>query len=271
MKRMFRTWLVLLALGAALLGQATDPTLDDVLAGYYKARGGLEKLQGLKGWKLTGTIVLTAQELAMPLAMWQKVPDKLRVETTIEGRTTVQAYDGRTAWWIVPLVSAQAREMPPDQGLPFRRQAGFEDPLVVWKEKGYRLELLGREPAEGAPARKLRLTTADGSVILFFIDDAGLVRKSAIPLAPGENPPLLEVIYGDYRPVDGLMMPFSIENRDNGRTLMTIAAESIEIAPDLPDSLFAMPGSAAKGEDRKGGEQKPAAKPGKEKGKKPKK
>lgn len=271
MKRMLQTWLVLLALGAALLGQAKEPTLDEALAGYYKARGGLEKLQGLKGWKLTGTIVLTAQELAMPLSMWQKFPDKLRVETTFEGRTTVQAFDGRTAWWIVPLISAQAREMPPDQGLPFRRQAGFEDPLVVWKEKGYRLELLGRETAEGVPALKLKLTTADGSVILFFIDDAGLLRKSAMPLTTGENPPLLEVIYGDYRPVDGLQMPFAIENRDNGRTQMTIAAESIEIAPDLPDSLFAMPGGPAKGGDRKVGGQKPAAKPGKAKERKAKK
>ena len=271
MKRMFQTWLVLLALGAPLFGELKEPTLDEVLARYYQARGGLEKLQGLKGWKLTGTIVLTAQGLAMPLAMWQKVPDKLRVETTFEERTTVQAFDGRTAWWIVPLISAQAREMPPDQGLPFRRQAGFEDPLVVWKEKGHRLELLGREPAEGAPARKLRLTTADGSVILFFLDDAGLVRKSAMPLAPGEDPPLLEVIYGDYRPVDGLLMPFTIENRRNGQTQMTIEAESIEIAPDLPDSLFAMPAGAAKGEGRKGGEAKPAAKPKKDKEKKPKK
>lgn len=271
MKRMLLGWLVLLALGAPLFGELKEPTLDEVLASYYQARGGLEKLQGLKGWKLTGTIILTAQGLAMPLAMWQKVPDKLRVETTFEERTTVQAFDGRTAWWIVPLISTQAREMPLDQGLPFRRQAGFEDPLVVWKEKGYRLELLGREPAEGAPARKLRLTTTDGSVILFFLDDAGLVRKSAMPLAPGEDPPLLEVIYGDYRPVDNLLMPFTIENRNNGQTQMTITAESIEIAPDLPDSLFAMPGGAAKGEGRKGGEQKPAAKPKKDKEKKPKK
>jgi hypothetical protein len=271
MKRLLRTWLVLAALGVPLLGQVKEPTLDDVLAGYYKARGGLEKLQALKGWKLTGTIVLTAQGLAMPLAMWQKSPDKLRVETTFEGRTTVQAYDGRTAWWIVPLVSAQAREMPPDQGLPFRRQAGFEDPLVVWKEKGHRLELLGRAQAEGVPVRRLKLTTADGNAVLFFIDDAGLLRKSAMPLAPGDDPPLLEVIYGDYRPVDGLLMPFAVENRDNGRTLMTIAAESIEIAPDLPDSLFAMPGGGAKGEGRKGGEPKPAATPRKAREKKPKK
>ena len=271
MKRMLQAWLVLLALAAPLCGQLKEPTLDEVLAGYYKARGGLEKLQALQGWKLTGTIVLTAQGLAMPLAIWQKSPDKLRVETTFEGRTTVQAFDGRTAWWIVPLISAQAREMPPDQGLPFRRQAGFEDPLVVWKEKGYRLELLGRAQAEGAPARKLRLTAADGSVVLFFLDDSGLVRKSAMPLAPGDDPPLLEVIYGDYRPVDGLLMPFAIENRSNGQTQMTIAAESIEIAPDLPDSLFAMPGNAAKGEGRKGGERKPAAKPGTGKEKKPRK
>lgn len=271
MKRMFRTWLVLLALGAPLFGELKEPTLDEVLAGYYKARGGLEKLQGLKGWKLTGTIVLTAQGLAMPLAMWQRYPDKLRVETTFEGRTTVQAFDGKKAWWIVPLISDKAREMPPDQGLPFRRQAGFEDPLVVWKEKGYRLELLGREQAEGAPARKLRLTTAEGGQVLYFLDDAGLLRKSAMPLAPGEDPPLLEVVYGDYRPVDGLQMPFTIENRDNGRTQMTIEAESIEIAPDLPDSLFAMPGDAAKKDGREGGDRVRAAKPGKDKEKKPKK
>lgn len=266
MKRTILPWLALL-LGGILSTGLQGQTLDEVLAKYYQARGGLEKLKALQGWKMTGTIVLPAQELQMPLAMWQKQPDKLRVETTFQGRTTVQAFDGKKAWWIVPFLAPEAREMPADQGLPFRQQADFENPLVVWKEKGYRLELLGREEADGAAAFKLRLNAPGGREILYFLDAAsGLERKSAMQLAAGEGQVAVEVLYRDYRPVDGLLMPFAIENRTNGQTQMTMTIESIAIDPDMPDDLFAMPAAKEKNAGPGNESGKPAAK--KEKGKK---
>src|SRR4030042_1453252 len=111
-------------------------------------------------------------------------------------------------------------------------QADFENPLVVFKEKGYPLELLGKEEMEGRLVFKLKLTKPDGREIFFYLDaDSGLEVKSTLTVKIGETETLNEILYGDYKPVDGMMMPFYVENKLNGKTQMQMTMEALEINP----------------------------------------
>ena len=238
MKKFFLAMVMVLALGALLCAQ----TLDEVLAMNYKAHGGLDRLKSLKSWKMTGKIVIPAQGLEMPMALWQKSPSQMRVESIFQGQKIIQAFDGATAWWIMPFLSEKAQEMPAEQGKLFRDQADFENPLVVFREQGHKLELLGKEDMAGTPVFKLKLTKADGREIHYFLDaTSGIDLKSALVVKAGESESLVEVLYGDYKPVDGHMMPFAIENKMNGQTQMQMTIEAIEINPELADAFFAMP------------------------------
>lgn len=238
MKKILLSLLAVMVLGGFLRTQ----TLDEVLAKNYQARGGLEKLKALAGWKLSGKMVVTAQGLELPVAIWQQPPDKMRVETAFEGKKIVQAFDGKKAWWIMPFLSEDAQAMPPEQAKQFQEQAMFEDPLVVYGEKGYQLELLGSVELDGKPAFKLRRVKADGREIFYFLDAAsGLVLKSSLRMKTGDGESLAEILYGDQRPVNGLMMPFAVENRLNGQPQMRMAFDEIEINPVMGNALFAMP------------------------------
>ncbi len=258
--------LILLAgLAPALRGKGpAAASLEEILSRYYQARGGLDKLRALKGCRMSGTITLAEEGLTLPLVVWRKRPDRLRVETTLAGQTSIQAFDGRQAWWLVPALAAEARAMPPERERFFRRQSRFADPLVSWKEAGSRLELLDGEADGGGSA--LKLTAANGREVLFAIDAAsGLLRASALPGNAGAEG-AAEVLYGDWRPVDGLQMPFAIENRAGGRTRVRIVLDAVQIDPPLPESLFAMPAGAEAPADAKPGKPGKKAKPKKNSG-----
>ena len=196
-------------------------TLDEVLARNYQSRGGLDKLKASRAVKMSGKIVVPAQGLEMPVVLWQKSPEQAcgwRPPSRTR-RSSRPATAGRPGGSCpsCPRTPRRCRRSRPGC---FAEQAEFENPLVVFREKGYKLELLGGEDMDGKPVFKLKLTKADGREIYFYLD-AG-ERHRAEKLAGAEDrrngEPLDEILYGDYRPVDGMMMPFAVENRLNGQT-----------------------------------------------------
>jgi|WetSurMetagenome_2_1015567.scaffolds.fasta_scaffold54841_2 hypothetical protein len=238
MKKILLSLLAVMALGGFLRTQ----TLDEVLARNYQGRGGLDKLKALAGWKLSGKIVVAAQGLDLPVTIWQKAPDKMRVETLFQGKKIVQACDGRKAWWIMPFLAEGAQAMPAEQARQFVEQAAFENPLVVFREKSYKLELMGGEEMDGKPVFKLKLVKADGREIYYYLDaGSGIELKSSLQVKTEEKQALVEIIYGDNRPVNGVMVPFAVENRLNGQPQLQMTFDEIEINPAMVDALFAMP------------------------------
>jgi hypothetical protein len=178
--------------------------------------------------------------------------------TVIQEQRVVQVFDGRSAWWLNPLLAAGAQEMPQEQGRLFREQAEFADPLVVFREKGYPLELLGQEDLEGKAVFKLKMIKTDGKEIYFYLDaESGIRLKSSLSMKVGDASSLVEIIYSDYRPVEGQQVPFAIENRTGGKTQSRLVLETVEINPDMDDAIFAMPkkkdGSKAEVRNKKGG------------------
>jgi len=238
MKKSIIVFLAMLVMTGLLGAQ----TLDEVLAMNYQARGGLDKLKAVTAVKMTGTVAVPAQGLEMALTMWQKNPAKIRIENTFQGQVLVQAYDGLKAWTVVPFMAPDAMELSPEQSAQLAEQADFENSLLVFKDKGYRLELLGREDLEGTPVITLKLTRAAGREIYFYLDAAsGLELKSATVRRSGTVETRHEIIYADYKPVSGLLMPFVIENRTDGKTQVRLILSAIEINPAVDDAIFVMP------------------------------
>lgn len=225
-----------------LCGPLGAQTLDEILAMNFQARGGLDKLKAVTAVKMTGTVVVPAQGLEMPLTMWQKNPAKIRIESTFQDKVIVRAYDGRKAWTSIPFMGPDAMELSPEQSAQLAEQSDFENPLLVYKDKGYRLELLGREDLDGTPVIKLKLTKASGREIYFYLDAAGgLELKSTTVQKAGDVEIRNEIIYADYKLVSGLLMPFTIENKTAGRTVARLLLTAIEINPNIDDALFHMP------------------------------
>jgi len=238
MKKPIIWFLSILFLSALLRAQ----TLDEILALHYQAHGGLDKLKAMKAVKMSGKIVIQDQGVEMPMTLWWKTPDKMRTESTFQDKVIVQACDGRQAWWIMPFMAPDAREMSQEQGRYFTEQAFFENPLVEYKEKGFTLELLGKVDLEGISVFKLKLIKTDGREIYFYLDVASSVMlKSTMVLKSGANPTINEILFTNYKLEKGLLMPFQIENKTNGKTQAQLTLATVEINPVIDDAIFAMP------------------------------
>src|SRR5262245_19528357 len=147
-KPMLRNALAPALLAAVLAAPASAQTVDDLVAQLAEARGGLDKLRAVQSLRMLGHMMLGPNAEA-PVTIERKRPHSTRAELTLQGRTSVQAYDGQKAWGILP-GDEKAEPLPPDMARDIGNQADIDGPLVDYKEKGNALELVGKEKFDEA-------------------------------------------------------------------------------------------------------------------------
>jgi len=218
-------------------------SLDEILAKYAEARGGMDKVKAVKSMRMTGTTTM-GPGIEAPITVEMKRPKYMRTELTLQGLTVVQAYDGQTAWAIMPFMGKKdAEALPEDQTKMAEEQADLDGVLIDSKEKGHTVELVGKESIEGTDAYKLKVTLKNGDVRYVFLDAEYFleIRTEGTRTVRGSQVDF-EASIGDYKEVDGLMFPHSIESGAKGspqRQKTTIS--KIELNPDLDDGRFKMP------------------------------
>jgi len=232
-----------LAVLALVASPVAADTLDEVLAQHFENLGGKDKIGAIQSAKMTAKQVFGPQEV--PATIYWKRPNKVRMEFTLQGMTGVQAYDGTTAWMVMPFLGKNdPEEMTGDDLKDIIEQADMIDgPLFDWQEKGHTVELLGEDTIEGTPAWKLKLTRKNGDVSTLWLDkDAYVQIKSEGKRKRGDQEIEIETSLGDYKEVGGIYFPHSIESKPKGAPQgATITIESIELDADIDDALFAMP------------------------------
>lgn len=195
-------------------------------------------------------------ELQLPFVMVMQRPRKVRFELQFKGQTAIQAYDGVNGWKVRPYLNRlEVEPFTPDELKASSLQSDLDGPLVDYVAKGTRVELEGTEKVEGRDAYKLRLIMKDGHSIHEWID-AQTFLEAKIEGLPRrldgiEHP--VEVYFSDFRPVNGLQIPFVLETKvlpvtpaESSVAGSTIPIEKIildrvEVNPRLETSLFAKP------------------------------
>jgi len=107
------------------------------------------------------------------------------------------------------------------------------------------VELLGKETVEGRANYKLAVTLSPGVVRHLYLDAETLLetKVDGTRRLRGKDRKL-ETFFRDYRRVQGLLVPHTVETKVEGAPkagAMTI--ERVELNPSLEDALFAPPTS----------------------------
>jgi outer membrane lipoprotein-sorting protein len=221
-------------------GYAQELSLDTILAKYYKA-GGIEKITGWKTLTLTGKTI--AQGMEIPITVIMKRPGKIRTEVELQGNKMLEVFDGETGWNINPWSgSSNPQEMTPDEIKAMKDQTDFEGPLYKWKEKGHKVELIGKEDMEGSSVYKVKVTRSNGNIETYYIDAENFIslRESSLTKFQG-NDVENDTYPGNYKEVNGAMLPFSIENKSKGQTVSNVVVDKYEVDNDVDDNLFVKP------------------------------
>jgi outer membrane lipoprotein-sorting protein len=223
---------------------ASAQTADEIIDKHIKALGGIEKLKAIQSVKATGKV--KAGPMEFPAVMLKSRPDNFRLDFTVQGMTGTQAYDGTTGWAVMPFMGKKDPEkMDEDMQKSMKDEADFDGPLVDYKAKGNKVELLGKEDVEGSPAYKLHLTTKSGTESNLYIDaETYLAIKSESKRKVQGQEVESETVIGDYKEVDGLLMPHSMESRRKGApagATQAIVIEKYELNAKVDGAQFKMP------------------------------
>lgn len=254
---------VLVLCSAVLAGGASAQTVDELVAKNIEARGGLARLKAVNSVRLTGKAAM-GPGIEVPVVLEIRRPNQMRMEMQFQGMTAVQAYDGRVGWSVAPFMGRKDPEaLPPEALKNLEEQADIDGPLVDWKAKGHTVELAGREMVEGTNTYKLKVTLKNGDVRHLYLDpDAFLEIKGDGKRTVRGSELETETTIGDYKEVEGLMLPHSFEAGAKGRPeKQKITIEKVELNVPLDDSRFRMPAPSAVASPAPAAKPSPAASP----------
>jgi len=242
-------------LTAAMPALAQTPTVDDLLAKNLESRGGAERLKAISTRRVAGTVTVQVQmppgaqqqaqpapqTLEMPMEVLAKRPNLMLQEMRMQDRRVVTAFDGQQAWAINPMIGPSAQLLQGVQADLIRDQAQFDGPLAYAKQRGDKMEVLGKEEVDGASAWKRTITHGDKTTTVYLDEKTALERKVSASVNQGDTQLLVESVISDYQPVDGVMVPRRVQTLVGGQTQATVTIDNVEFNLPLEDSQFKMP------------------------------
>ena len=195
-------------------------------------------------------------EVQLPFLMELARPRKMRLELQFNGQTAIQVFDGANGWKVRPYLNRREVESyTPDEMKVASKQSDLDGPLVDYAAKGTKVELAGMEKVEDRDTYKLKMTMKVGNAMNVWID-AKTFLETKIEGQPRRLDGIyhpVEIYYRDYRPVDGLQIPFVLETKvlpvsQPGQKYVTPAVpsektifEKVVVNPKLDPAHFSKP------------------------------
>jgi hypothetical protein len=249
---------VILFAGLAIAAAAQDLTLDQILKKNEDALGGAEAISKVQTLKMSAKMVMGGGKMEVLMTISTKRPHSVRVESVVQGKTIVAAYDGTTAWTVNPLAGSSEPQKMDEKLAASLATSDIDDSLgslARLKAAGHTVELLGKEDVEGSQTYRIKITRKNGMIASYFLD-AGtfLPIKSISKVSQMGQDIEVEAYPGNYKKVGGILFPHSVDQKIGGRTFGQMIIEKIGIDEPMDDSIFKMPAVEKPVE-------KPAAKP----------
>ncbi len=212
-------------------------TADQIVDRYIAASGGADTIRKLTSKVQKGVIRVMGTET--PIEVLTKAPNKRMSITHSSNGDSITAFDGASGWMAGGAAHA-ARTMSAAESAAAGLDAEFYLPLRL-KEIFPQLRRGSPEMVNGAECDVLTgIAQGHPPVRLYFDRKTGLlarmVRYADTPV--GRNP--TQIDYADYRPVDGVQVPFRWTlARPNGR--FTIQIDETRANAPIDDAKFVPP------------------------------
>ena len=208
-------------------------TAEELVAKNIEARGGLEKLKALKGIIYEGSMQQQGVEIAMKFYYFHNVAT--RVEFSAMGQEGYTIITTTKGWSFNPFSGNEASvELPEDAVKESQTQLDVQGPLVDYKEKGNKIEYVGKENLQGEEYFKLKVTRSNGKSILYYLDKNYLVTKAISTAIVNGAEQEVSTEYSDYRKTpEGYTLAFKRVNAN-----MDITFEKVIINPPFNEALI---------------------------------
>src|SRR5258706_1304333 len=204
-----RTRLPSILIALMLTGEAHTARAQDagkIVEQYLKAAGGTRVLARIQTLTLEGTFTSDDGKMGT-YTLDTKLPNRFYSELMAGEKNLIEAYNGKSAWHQNAAGELGTRVGP--EGMQMEAAAQYYNSrLVNPKKSKIALAFVGHAQVRGRDAVQLEVTTATGvKRQVYFDPQTHLIVKEAATVGGVEE----EILYDDYRAVDGVRLPYKIE------------------------------------------------------------
>ncbi len=231
--------LAVMLVGVSLPGLAQ--TEKDILENMIKALGGRDTLAAIKDTRISGTMEIIQYGMNAPFTMYQKEPDKFRMEMEVMGMSMIQVYDGQKAMMTNPQ-TGEIIELPPDQSEQMRKQALGNDATLHPEKYGITYAYKGKEEVDGRTCHVLEQKYPSGDIATIYVDASTYLpyKSKSKSLSPSGGEIESWQVMSDYRKVNGTMAAFSMTIYQGGVEYIRMTINEVVYNTGLDDSLFVL-------------------------------
>ena len=210
------------------------------------AKGGMERLRAIRNiTAITKAIGLgpNAPQGTVETVTYLEYPNHVRVESKTPLGETVQVFDGSRAWVKDPNGTHDVpQQAVRDLEANLRRDTVA---ALLAASDGHLTarQLIDAKDENGASRFTLELSGPDLDPTILYIDpETHLVMKQSY-VAGGRGSPLVEEVFSDYRPVDGVQVAFRTTVRVRGESVLERRVSTFTINAPISPALFKRPAS----------------------------
>lgn len=254
MRKLFLTFILFSAFMPLLLvraGEVDSPaqlTAAQIVDKSVAARGGLQGWRAVQAISFSGKMDAGGKGkdiVQLPFVLEMKRPRKMRVEIEFAKQKALQVYDGVNGWKVRPFLGRNDVEpFSPEEANSAAMEPDLDGLLVDYATKGNKVELEGTEKVEGHDAYKLKVTTKANQLRHVWVDSQSFleVKIDGVPRRMDGRPRPVQIYLRDYKAVNGLMFPYTLETVVQGfQPSHKMTIETVTVNPKLEDSLFVKP------------------------------
>jgi hypothetical protein len=225
-------FLILAALSTPARAQDAEKIVDQ----YIKAQGGAKVLSKVQTLTIEGTITDPADGKSGTYTLDTKLPNRYYSELVLSDHNVIEAYNGKSAWHqtaageITTLVGVEGAQL---------EAAGqyYNSRLLNAKKNKLGVAFIGHAQVRGKDALQIEITTPAGlKREVFFDPQTHLVLEESAPIGGIEE----QILYDDYRPADGLKLPYKIELR-RGTDSYNISVTRAAVNGTVGERVFDFP------------------------------
>ena len=227
--------LVFVLTGLIAVAVINAQSLNEIVKNYSSAMKS-DKLASITSIKITGK--MSAMGMEMPMVMFMKNPNKIKVTYSFNGQDMVSVFDGEKGYMINPMMgSSKPVELSSDQLKQVQNNNAFRNELLNYFKNG-QLTLEGQENVNDKPAFKLKANVGGSPIYMFLDKGSYMLVKTTTTVDQMGTSMNVDSYMTDYIDIEGVVMPKKTTAIANGMEAAVITLDKIEVNIPMDDSFF---------------------------------
>jgi len=219
-----------------IAGTVKAQTVDEVINKHIEAIGGKENWKKVNSMKTEAN--LSVQGMDIPINIYQINNKAYRQDFTAMNMTGYTIVNNDSGWSFNPMQGQSAPEpMTADQLNLQKDQLDIQGQFIDYKEKGHKLELMGKEDIDGTEAIKMKMTRKSGNEVIYFFDPKTyyVIRIISKAKVNGQEMEQVANLSNYTKLPEGIVVPFTMEIPG---APAPVTIKKVEVNPTLDQSLF---------------------------------